>query len=298
MKTELHSEFTYRTAIAYEPGVTRRDPSPVIKVGATYHAWYSKATVDASGYSASVWHATSPDGDAWVERGEAIPTGGPGSWDENGVFTPTTLVADGRYDLFYTAVPKPFTNDNGGPNATPTAIGVASAETPDGPWRKYEDNPVLTPGAGDAFDSHRVDDACLIVRDGRYWLYYKGRQKGLGPGQTKMGVAVADRPTGPFAKSELNPIINSGHEVCVWPHGTGVAALLAPVGPQGGTLQYSPDGLHFEIQSKVTPPQAPGPYREDHYRDAPGPGITWGLAHDDRSYDRPFLVRFDCDLRA
>jgi guanyl-specific ribonuclease Sa len=175
---------------------------------------------------------------------------------------------------------------------------VAIADSPDGPWRKHENNPVLKPGTGDAFDSHRIDDACLIVREGRYWLYYKGRQKGLGPSETKMGLAVAETPTGPFVKHELNPIIDSGHEVCVWPHGQGVAAIVSPVGPQGGTLQYSTDGLHFTAQSKIAPPQAPGPYREDHYHEGSGPGITWGLSHDGGSRDRPFLLRFDCDLRA
>lgn len=298
MAGEFDTEFTYRTAIPYEPGVTRRDPSPVIRVGSTYYVWYTKATVDPSGYYGVVWYATSPDGCEWTERGEAIPTGPDDAWDGNGVFTPTTLVVGSTYYLFYTAVPKPFDNDNAGPNGTPTAIGVAVADTPDGPWVKFSGNPNLRPGTGDAVDTHRVDDACLIVRDDKYWMYYKGRQKGLTPAETKTCLAVADHPTGPYEKSPLNPIIASGHEVCVWPHGHGVAAIIAPCGPDANTIQYSVDGLHFRRVADVHPPSAPGPYREDNYTEGPGPGITWGLCQDTRSADRPFLLRFECDLRS
>jgi hypothetical protein len=50
-----------------------------------------------------------------------------------------------------------------------TAIGIAVSDTPDGPWRKMAGGPVLK-ATGDPkdFDSMLVDDACLIVRGGRY----------------------------------------------------------------------------------------------------------------------------------
>jgi len=294
---EFDATFAYRPAIAQEAGVTRRDPSPVIQADGQYHVWYSKATVDGSGYYGSIFHAASPDGLTWAEQGPAITPAEAPAWDSNGVFTPTTLLAEGRYWLYYTAVPKPFDNDNGGPRGTPTAIGVASAASPDGPWRRHEGNPLLRPGPEGAWDSHRVDDACMIVRDGAYWMYYKGRQLALTPRETKMGLAVAEAPTGPFVKHPGSPVVASGHEVCVWPHGPGVAAMFMPVGPEGSTIQYSDDGIHFTVRATVEPPSAPGPYRQGHYRDGPGPGITWGLCQD-HSGSRPFLVRFDCDLRA
>jgi len=300
MNENIDTSFTYQIAIDYEPGITRRDPSPVIKVGPLYYVWYTRATVDASGYYGSVWCASSPDGHAWTERGEAIPTGPDGTWDSNGVFTPTTLVTPDAYYLFYTAVPKPFDNDNGGPNGTHTAIGAAVSSSPDGPWQKIATNPLLQPGTGDELDTHRVDDACFIVRDGKYWMYYKGRQKGLSPAQTRMFLAQSNTPTGPYKKSPLNPIIDSGHEVCVWPHGNGIAAILSPTGPQGSTLQYSSDGLHFSKTASIHPgpPSAPGPYRTDNYTENQGPGITWGLCQDVSTKDRPFLLRFDCHMES
>lgn len=131
-------------------------------------------------------------------------------------------------------------------------------------------------------------------------MYYKGRQKGLSPAETRTFLARADHPTGPFAKSLLNPVIDSGHEVCVWPHGRGIAAMISPCGPQGSTIQFSADGLRFERVASIRPgpPSAPGPFRADHYADGWGPGITWGLCQDISSEDRPFLLRFDCRLEA
>ena len=293
---EFFTTFEYTPILGgYEEGITRRDPSPVIRANGRYYVWYSRATVDETGYYADVWCATSPDGWGWTEQALAVGKGGTGSWDENGVFTASTLVAEGKYYLFYTAVPKPFSQDP----PTPTAIGIAIADSPDGPWTKFEGNPVLRPGPAGDFDSCRVDDSCLIVRGGKYWLYYKGRGRDLTPAQTKMGLAIAESPTGPYVKHSANPVVGSGHEVCVWPHREGVAALTAPTGPEGCTIQYSPDGVSFTVEAKVQPPLAPGPFRTDGYQDVPyGEGITWGISQRGSQSPRPFLERFDCDLRA
>lgn len=54
-----------------------------------------------------------------------------------------------------------------------------------------------------------------------------------------------------MVKSEYNPISNSGHEVCVWPYKGGIASLITTDGPEKNTLQWSPDGINFEIMSVV-----------------------------------------------
>ncbi|MFC1461342.1 family 43 glycosylhydrolase [Verrucomicrobiota bacterium] len=300
MKTpfETFSGFTYSDAIPYEEGVTRRDPSPVIEADGTYYVWYSRTHESADGYSASVWYAISPDGTTWQEAGEAIPKGPKGAFDEHAVFTPTILVADGKYFLFYTAVPEPFTNDKGGSNGTRTAIGVVSSDSPGGPWHRMAD-PVLRPSDDpEAFDSMRIDDTCFIVRSGEYWMYYKGRQMNHTAGETKMGLAIAKSPTGPYVKHHENPVLDSGHEVCVWPHGNGVGCMVCNVGPQGNTLQHSDDGVHFRKIADVVPPKAPGPFRADGFAGGAGPGVKWGISMEQHPPAWPHLVRFDCDLRS
>ena len=66
-----------------------------------------------------------------------------------------------------------------------------------------------------------------------------------------MGVAIADKPEGPYVRNPTNPVIPGGHEVLVWPYGKGVVALITTAGPKEivYTLQYAEDGITF---SKMT----------------------------------------------
>lgn len=67
--------FTSTPGIGAEAGVSRRDPSDVVKVGDTWFVWYSRmlegSTGYPSGYDATVWHATSTDeGQTWTGQSE------------------------------------------------------------------------------------------------------------------------------------------------------------------------------------------------------------------------------------
>ena len=307
--------FTEAQGLGLEEGIVRRDPSDVIKAGDTYYVWYtwvdrsrSPEHLGASGYPGRIWYATSSDeGKTWTEQGQALGLGEPGAFDSHGVFTPGILAAGGRYYLFYTGVqPTPGRDDGVFENNSTsdfTAIGVAISDSPDGPWTRAEANPVLTvseePGL---FDSYRVDDACLIVRDGDCWLYFKGRSLAggrEGPRHTKMGVAIAEAPQGPYVKYEGNPVLDSGHEVLVWPHREGVAALVSGTGPQGRTMQYAPDGIHFSKAGEFGDdyPRAAAAYRPGAFDDTGyGAGIRWGISM--RHGPNPHLVRYETDMRA
>jgi len=292
----IEAVFSPAPGIGPQEGVMRRDPSDIIKVGDRYHVWYSKGKF-SHGYDASIWHASSPDGKVWTEDGEALPRGAVGAWDEQSVFTPNILVAESKYWLFYTAVPKPFVAS--GPGLTRTAIGVASADSPAGPWKRFAGNPVLKPRGDESyFDGARVDDSCLIVRNGRYLLYYKGRQ-GIKttPHETKMGLAIADRPQGPYTRVQDGPVIDGGHEVLVWPQGTGVAALLSNHGPDEvkSRIHFSRDGIHSEPAQRISPtPSGAGAYRPDAFTGSnQGRPIQWGIHILNRKAGLPSLERFD-----
>ncbi|MBC8217359.1 MAG: hypothetical protein H8E73_02735 [Planctomycetes bacterium] len=115
-------------------------------------------------------------------------------------------------------------------------------------------------------------------------------------------MAIADHPAGPFEKSPLNPVLNSGHETCLWPYKTGVASLVSLDGPEKNTVQYAPDGVNFQMMSLLqVPPIAPGPLVPDAFADnGDSRGISWGLCHINPdgggSMNDSVLARFDCDL--
>ena len=191
------------------------------------------------------------------------------------------------------------------PDSATKLITVSPAGNPLSPAMKRAFNSLPT------WDDGAIHDPYPIVYRGKIWLFYKG-QPLRGSDVTWLvraqGVAIADRPEGPFIKHALNPIINSGHETCVFPWGKGLAALATVDGPEKNTVQYAPDGINFRpVASIVVPPYAPGPFCPDVFADSGnGQGITWGLSQISEleivnTYrrmrtSRSFLIRFDCDL--
>ncbi|MEG3655896.1 family 43 glycosylhydrolase [Arenibacter palladensis] len=282
------------TAFTYQeiPGIgidslyNRRDNSDVIKVGDTYYVWYSRMDrPTTAGYWATIWYATSKDeGHTWEEQGMALDVGKQGEFDSHSVFTPNILAHKGKYYLYYTGVQptpgnakKEFEN-----NSTNdfTAIGLAVADSPDGPFIRVKNNPILEVSeVPEDFDSFRIDDASLLVKENKIWLYYKGRSivhGKKGPGLTKMGVALADQPEGPY-KKHPEPLIDKGHEVLIWNHNGGVASLASI----SKTIHWAKDGINFtpieENLKKI--PIAPGLYRphlEDGNLASEIPG--WGIS--------------------
>ncbi|EMI42313.1 family 43 glycosylhydrolase [Rhodopirellula sp. SWK7] len=292
----VKTERTALKGIGLEKGVSRRDPSDVIKVGELYYVWYSRGRLK-TGYEATVWYATSPDGLSWTEKGQAIAKGSAGSWDAGSVFTPNVLVAQGRYWLFYTAT----TTSYGKGFVPDSKIGIAVSDSPDGPWERLPDNPVLTcSDDSQDFDSMLVDDACLMVREGKYWLYYKGRQQGKGPAYTQMGLAIAENPEGPYIKHEANPVIPGNHAVLAWPQGNGVAAMIGTTGPADiiNTIQYAEDGIHFaKTHDVVDGPRAGGAFRPEAFTDTDTGGpIKWGVEiGKHQGKELPYIHRYDLD---
>jgi len=312
---ELYSNFKYSRLKGFsrEPNVSRRDPTKVILIDGTYHVWYTcrrtqcppaglkKATetVPATDWDlADIWHAVSKDGWNWVEDKEPAvrrpPKPEPGS---RSICTPGILVWKNRYYLYFQA----YAPMVGGQARCP--VRVAYADSPYGPWKHYPE-PVLVPGPEGSWDNIKINDPCPIVHHGRILIYYKGAPIERGPEYVlrMQGVAFSDNPFGPFKKSKYNPVINSGHETCMFPWKNGVAALVALDGPEKNTIQWSPDGENFRVMSMIqVPPIAPGPFCPDAFADnGNGRGFTWGLCHINPdgggAVSESILARFDCDL--
>ncbi|MCP5113672.1 MAG: hypothetical protein GY953_22795, partial [bacterium] len=206
-RNEFFTLFRYSPVkgLGYEEGVGRRDPSSIIKAGNFYYVWYTRIAgqkpVRGENRKSSdrryrwdlaeIWYATSPDGYRWTERGAAVKPGPKGSFDDRSVFTTNILVANGKYYLVYQAVKAPY-----GPS-TRNVVGMAKADSPDGPWTKLPKPILATTPDGKwrhpvesrphdylelgSWDSAKVHDPGILVRDGKYWLYYKGQQIGRYP---------------------------------------------------------------------------------------------------------------------
>ncbi|NIJ45863.1 hypothetical protein FHR24_002334 [Wenyingzhuangia heitensis] len=304
---------------AYEEGVVRRDPSALIKHDGKYYTWYSRSTGPSQGFGGDVvkdkvfpwdrcdiWYATSVDGITWKEEGPAVLRGEAGEYDDRSVFTVEIMENDGMYYLCYQTVKNPYSV------RVKNQVGLAWSTSPNGPWTKSKE-PILSPAnngiwKGEAqdrfavekkgdFDSHKVHDPCIIPYNGKFYLYYKGEQMGeaitFGGRQIRHGVAIADNPKGPYVKSEYNPISNSGHEICVWPYNGGIASLITTDGPEKNTVQWSPDGINFDIKAVVKgAPHAIGLNRTADNEKEPTEILRWGLTHEYKNYDYQYIRGF------
>lgn len=266
-----------------EPNVMRRDPSDVICSGDKYYVWYTKIDSDKPGYPGgwcgSVWYATSTDGYEWKEEGFALGAGSEHDWDGAGVYTPNILPYGNKYYLAYTAMPAPFIRKR-----SQAAIGIAVSESPDGPWKKLRNNPVIAPGDSlDASDGFLVDDTVFVLNNNKIWLYHKGfpkivDEKGRAlraPGRnTFLLAATADKPEGPYTKEPT--ILHRGHEAVVWKDRDGIGSLGIGWGPS--RFYFSRDGIHFKALNALNPPKAAGIYRTDFDKGSEGARPTWGIS--------------------
>lgn len=315
---ELFSNFKYTELEGLEcgTGISRRDPTKVIKVEDLYYVYYTcrKTESDPQGYDKSsdvipsfdwdlsdIYYATSKDGVEWREEGVAVARPPKPDYGWRSVTTPGILVWEGKYYIYFQA----FNETPGGAGGDAADVRVAVSESPRGPFT-ISDSEIIPYGEAGTWDSKAIHDPCPIVHNGKINIFYKGHGSDKDKRDISLniggGVAYATDPLGPFEKSPLNPVLNSGHETCVFPFMEGIAAIISLNGPEKNTVQYAADGVNFEVASHIVmPPIAPGPYVADAFTNTDnGKGITWGLSHVSvggiGSMASSMLLRFDCDL--
>ncbi len=320
---ELFSQFKYTRlkGFDYNDGdgtITRRDPSRPIKVDGKYYIYYTKrhTKVKPIGWNraaeatdeipstdwdlAEVWYATSEDGFTWEEKGVAIERPAKPNLGWRSVCTPDILIWKGKYYLYYQAF-----NEPSGLRGDWCPVSVSSADSPDGPW-KHEASEVIPFGKKGEWDQDATHDPQPLVYNGKIYLYYKAAYNKWTDVRDKYavanGLAIADNPLGPFVKSDLNPVLSSGHETALFRFKEGVAALVIKDGNERETIQYAADGINFEVASSISlPPIAAGFYTEDAFTNTnDGRGTTWGISHftnaGSNDSRHSVIARFDCDL--
>ncbi|WP_370980226.1 glycoside hydrolase family 117 protein [Agaribacterium sp. ZY112] len=291
--------------------VSRRDPSKIIKIDGLYYVWYTKrhtplpprgaeqCTDDIPSMDwdlADIFYATSKDGLHWQEQGVAVKRPSKPELGWRSISTPDILVWQGRYYLYYQAF-----MEASGTKGDHCPVTMAWSDSPRGPWTATGEI-VVENGEPGSWDQFSIHDPYLLVYKGKIHLYYKSAYGDRPDYLVGNGLAIADNPHGPFEKHSLNPILNSGHETCYFPFKEGIAALAIRNGNESNTIQYSKDGVNFNLAS-VTQlmPIAAGPYIADAFDDTgDGIGISWGLSHmadkKDPTTKYSFLARFDCNL--
>ncbi len=279
----VHKKSTVIEAFRPAAGFDRHDPSNVIRHAGRFWAFYTRNVSDHA--QVSVWAASSVDGVAWRDEGEALGRASPGAWDESGAIAPYVVRHRGRFHLYYTGF-------RGGDLAT-RDLGCAIADQPTGPWTRWAGNPLLRRDPDpEAWDSGMLGDANVIFFNDRWWLYYKSRRGDETSADTRIGVATAREITGPYERHAANPLF-AGHAFSAWRRGAGVAALCGEISPR---ILWSADGLRFAPAGEM-PNQSTGLFTPEEGDDPEHRrGFDWGLEVYEEHGTRG-LRRFDAARR-
>ncbi|MEM9829319.1 MAG: glycoside hydrolase family protein [Bacteroidota bacterium] len=249
-----------------------------------YHMYYSRwpkrlgwAWVTDSEIAHAV--ATSPFG-PFEFKDVALGRTGKEEWDGWCTHNPTVHKFGGKYYLYYmgNTGEGEVVNSPGQPtlnwqHRNNQRIGVAVADSPDGPWKRFA-KPVLDITYGDslAHDALMTSNPSVCQRpDGGYLMVYKAVGKKFpapNGGPVVHMIATSDSPTGPFKKYD-QPIFTfegerfPAEDPYVWYQDSKYRAIVKRIKHEGNQRHFSlvhydsKDGFnwqpadHFEISERI-----------------------------------------------
>ena len=202
----------------------------------TYHMFYSRwPRNNARGmrgwlYESEIARAAAAKPEGPYQHKEVVLKGfgkpQPERWDASNAHNPhvarmkDTVSGKYRYYLYFIA-----TRDDDNmqsdwmDNIINQRVGVAVADSLQGPWKRHKEPVVTMPNA--ALYHYLVNPGVCQLPDGRFLMVLKGRGKGENsrkPGAYLQGWALADRPEGPFIvqKNLLIPSSLLAEDPYVW----------------------------------------------------------------------------------
>jgi predicted GH43/DUF377 family glycosyl hydrolase len=163
-----------------------------------------------------------------------LPEGKVGSWDRAIQIGGVVRTPEGKYALFYNG----FNGKRWG------GIGLAFSDSPLGPFKKHDSNPVIKNGGPGAFDQEHVHLHTITrLDDGRYVILYTGFQLGKPKERAgDQGGIAFSRDLVNWEKYDKNPVLK------LPPHGTFYDAHARPKGilKHQGWYYLFFEGAHYD----------------------------------------------------
>lgn len=177
------------------------------KVHVFYSRWLKKWGMGGWISKCEIAHAVAdrPEGPYCFNATVLAPRAG--CFDATTCHNPHIQYLNGIYYLFYMGTSDGTVNTK--------RIGLATAESLDGPWKRMN-QPLLLPGQEGAWDDCcTTNPAFLLEQNGAAKLYYKSWNKeeydggkGVVRGNRKYGLAIAKNIEGPYKRYSRNPVID------------------------------------------------------------------------------------------
>lgn len=269
----------------------------VLKSGGTYYLYgdYIRAgsPFAPGSYDSELHLFTSRDLLQWKRCGPVI-TRRPGQPDAFGCVNVDVLVWQGRVHVYYlglagprspalfpgTSAPFGWLADPDDPLYLRSTLMVAVSDSPEGPFD--ERHALLEPGPPGSWESHKLVDPHVCFLNGRFHLYYKGFSRGRDFSTRRIGLAVAEQPTGPYIRHSANPVvsIDGGCEVpAVFSRGGICGMILVGFRPHRNLLLGSADGVEWSVL-------------KDPFIESPrGRVLDVGLVKDEKNELQPYFFQ-------
>jgi hypothetical protein len=211
-ESELCDRLVHRGRILKHPDHYVWGCSPIYDPDGRVHVFYSRWSKESGwkGYilDSEIAHAVadSPEGPYEHADEPVVLDGRPGdsAWDSYSIHNPEVHRVGDRYALLY------YGSSVYNRNEILGKIGLAFADSLDGPWERNSENPVVERGERGDWDSVAVNTPSLLQHpDGRFYIYYRawaGRDGNVR--NDKIGLAVADDLEGPYTKHPDSPVID------------------------------------------------------------------------------------------
>ena len=178
------------------------------KVHVFFSRWQEKYGMSGWISKCEIAHAVADTPESEYSIIDTVLSPREGYFDATTCHNPHIKYFNGKYYLFYMG------NSNGKTNTK--RIGLAIADSLNGPWKR-SDVPLLETGEYGSWDDHCTTNPSVIHHpNGQFWLYYKSwndaeynnAPKGTIRGNRKYGLAIAEKIEGPYIKYKGNPVID------------------------------------------------------------------------------------------
>jgi hypothetical protein len=141
----------------------------------------------------------SPEG-PFVFKGIALPSNPDALWN-NSIHNPSIRRVGSRYVLYYMSFdrrPSPELDAGRGPNY----LGMAIADSPDGPWKVISDKePLFKPSTDPkhwSYGDWQCNNPTMVEHGGKFYLYFRGGKKYRNLPSYAYAYATADKVEGPY----------------------------------------------------------------------------------------------------
>jgi len=174
--------------------------------------WKKELGFDAWVTHSKVGYAVGKDPFGKMEyAGIALEGSGGDTWDRDCIHNPSVIKHGGKYYMYYMGN---YGNGEYWDHRNHQRVGVAVAEKPEGPWKRFE-KPVIdiSPVGHDSLMTSNPSVA--VTPDGKFVMIYKAvENKGPLPkgGSVVCGIATSESPVGPFKKSPAPIMVNPENE--------------------------------------------------------------------------------------